>query len=112
MLEDWVDDAEIEATRPVPTGAKRAPAGEAPAEPRDNPRDEISAVEPADTAAAPGVRPRRVSPRSWRGGWFSQLAVGVALVVVEEIPDWVPTEIPFGIGRPFPIWARELPVTE
>ena len=94
MLEDWVDDAEIEATPPIPSGAGRASVGEA--------RDEVPAVEPDASAASRGVpprrvSPRRVSPRSWRGGWFALLAVGFALVVVEEIPDWVPTELPFGI---------------
>ncbi len=93
MLEDWVDDAEIEATPPVPIGAGRAPAGEA----GDEAGDEAPAVEPDASAAARGVSPRRVPPRSWRGGWFALLAVGLIVVVVDEIPDWVPTELPFGI---------------
>ena len=98
MLEDWVDDAEIEATPPVPSGAGRASVGE----PVNEARDEVPAVEPDASAASRGVSPRRVpprrvSPRSWRGGWFALLAVGCLLVVVEDIPDWVPTEHQFGI---------------
>ena len=70
MLEDWVDEAEIEATRSVRTGTGRAPAGEAP--------DEAPAVEPDASAVA-----RRGPPRTWRGGWFALLAVGFALVMAQ-----------------------------
>ena len=83
MLEDWVDDAEIEAMRPFPTGADEAPI--------DATRDDVAESEPDVPAAARrGTGSCVENRRTWRAGWFALLAVGLIVVVVDEIPDWVP----------------------